>query len=88
MKNKAATEWQQRDHDVMDDTDRDERLAKLKQAQRRHSARGAAVHKLLEMNESDIEDKIAAVKAIQQTDRPRVMSAFSRLMSQSDDKTG
>ena len=70
----------------MNDGDQDQRLAKLKQAQRRQSARGAAVQKLLETGNSGIDDKVAAVKTIQQTDRPRVMSAFSRLLGQDDPK--
>jgi len=35
-----------------------------------------------------IEDKVAVVKTIQKTDRPRMLSAFNRLMNQTDDKTG
>ena len=70
----------------MNDGDQDQRLAKLKQAQRQQSARGAAVKKLLETGGDGIEDKVAAVKTIQKADRPRVMSAFSRLLGQDDQK--
>ena len=66
----------------MDDTDRDQRLARLKQAQRQQSAHGAAVQTLLETSTNGIEDKVAAVKTLQKVDRPRVMSAFSRLLGQ------
>ena len=70
----------------MNDGEQDQRLAKLKQAQRQQSARGAAVQKLLETGGDGIEDKVVAVKTIQKADRPRVMSAFSRLLGQDDQK--
>ena len=78
MNNKAANRGQ----DVMDESDRDRQLAKLKQAQRQKSAREAAVRHMLDTNGNRIEDKVAAVKTLQKTDRPRVISAFSRLLNE------
>ena len=72
----------------MTDENQTERLARMRQAQRQKSARDDAVNHMLEAKGDGIEDKVAAVKTIQKTDRPRVLSAFSRLMNQSDDKTG
>lgn len=71
----------------MDDTEQKARLARLKQAQRQHSARSDALQQMLETHGHGIADKVAAVKTIQQADRPRVLSAFNRLLSQDDDRT-
>lgn len=72
----------------MTDENQTERFARMRQVQRQKSARDDAVNHMLEAKGDGIEDKVAAVKTIQKTDRPRVLSAFSRLMNQSDDKTG
>ena len=72
----------------MTDENQKERLARMQQAQRETSARSAAVRRMLEADGAGIENKVAVVKTIQKTDRPRMLSAFNRLMNQTDDKTG
>ena len=73
---------------MTDDADNRARLDRLKQAQQRDSARDAALRRMLESQGTDIEDKIAAVKTVQKTNRPRVLSAFTSLLNQDDDKAG
>jgi len=70
---------------VTDETEQKARLARLKQAQRRQSAHGAAVKRMLEASADRIEDKVATVKTMQKTDGPRVLSAINSLLRQDDE---
>lgn len=71
----------------MDDANQKERLAKLRSAERRRSARETAIHQLLSEDSAGIEDKVAAVKTVQREDKTRVLSAISGLMGQDSRKT-
>ena len=71
---------------TMDDADQSDRLAKLKDAVRRRSARQSQMHQLLSQDKTDIEDKIATVRTVQREDRTRVISAITSLMGQNGHK--
>lgn len=71
----------------MDDAQQKERLARLRSAERRRSARQSAIHRMLSKDSTGIEDKVAAVKAVQREDKARVLSAISGLMGQDSRKT-
>ena len=71
----------------MDDAEQNERLARLKGAERRRSARQSAIHQMLSKGSDGIEDKVAAVKTVQREDKSRVLSAISGLMGQDSRKT-
>ena len=64
----------------MGDSDQQTRLARLRHAERRRSARQSAMRQLLSGDNAAIEDKIAAVKTVQHEDKTRVVSAISGLM--------
>ena len=71
----------------MNDAEQKERLARLKSAERRRSARQSAIHRMLSRDGAGIEDKVAAVKTVQREDKTRVLSAISGLMKQDSRKT-
>lgn len=71
----------------MDDAEQKDRLARLKSAERRRSARQSAIHQMLSTDSDGIEDKVAAVKTVQREDKTRVVSAISGLMGQDSRKT-
>ena len=65
----------------MDDGEQ-QRLARLKDDERRRSARQTAMRKLLSQNDAALEDKVAAVKTVQKEDKTRVVSAISTMLGQ------
>ncbi len=65
----------------MDDGER-QRLARLKDDERRRSARQTAMRKLLSQDDAALEDKVAAVKTVQKEDKTRVVSAISTMLGQ------
>ena len=65
----------------MDDGEQ-QRLARLKDDERRRSARQTAMRKLLSQDDAALEDKIAAVKTVQKEDKTRVVSAISTMLGQ------
>ena len=65
----------------MDDGEQ-QRLARLKDDQRRRSARQSAMRRLLSQNDAALEDKVAAVKTVQKEDKTRVVSAISAMLRQ------
>ncbi len=65
----------------MDDGEQ-QRLAHLKDDERRRSARQSAMRRLLSQNDAALEDKVAAVKTVQKEDKTRVVSAISAMLRQ------
>ena len=65
----------------MDDGEQ-QRLARLKDDERRRSARQTAMRKLLSQDDAALEDKVAAVKTVQKEDKRRVVSAISTMLGQ------
>ena len=65
----------------MDDGEQ-QRLARMKDDERRRSARQTAMRKLLSQDDAALEDKVAAVKTIQKEDKTRVVSAISTMLGQ------
>ena len=65
----------------MDDGEQ-QRLARLKDDERRRSARQTAMRKLLSQDDAALEDKVAAVKTVQKEDKTRVVSAISTMLGQ------
>ena len=65
----------------MDDGER-QRLERLKDDERRRSARQTAMRKLLSQDDAALEDKVAAVKTVQKEDKTRVVSAISTMLGQ------
>ena len=65
----------------MDDGEQ-QRLARLKDDERRRSARQTAMRKLLSQDDAALEDKVAAVKTVQKEDKTRVFSAISTMLGQ------
>ena len=65
----------------MDDGER-KRLARLKDDERRRSARQSAMHRMLSQDDTALEDKVAAVKTVQKEDKTRVVSAISAMLGQ------
>ena len=65
----------------MDDAEQ-QRLARLKDDERRRSARHSAMRRMLSQDDAALEDKIAAVKTVQREDKTRVVSAVSALLGQ------
>ena len=65
----------------MDDGEQ-QRLARLKDDERRRSARQTAMRKLLSQDDALLEDKVAAVKTVQKEDKTRVVSAISTMLGQ------
>ena len=65
----------------MDDGEQ-QRLARLKDDERRRSARQTAMRKLLSQDDAALQDKVAAVKTVQKEDKTRVVSAISTMLGQ------
>ena len=65
----------------MDDGEQ-QRLARLKDDERRRSARQSAMRRMLSQDDAALEDKVAAVKTVQREDKTRVVSAISVMLGQ------
>ena len=59
-----------------------QRLARLKDDERRRSARQSAMRRMLSQDDAALEDKVAAVKTVQREDKTRVVSAISAMLGQ------
>ena len=59
-----------------------QRLARLKDDERRRSARQLAMRRILSQDDAALEDKVAAVKTVQREDKTRVVSAISTMLGQ------
>jgi len=70
---------------MMDDSEQ-QRLARLKDDERRRSARQSAIRRMLSQEDAALEDKVAAVKTLQREDKTRVVSAINAMLGQ-DRKT-
>ena len=66
---------------MMDDALR-QRLARLKDDERRRSAQQSAMRRMLSQDNATLEDKVAAVKTVQKEDKTRVVSAISGMLEQ------
>ena len=66
---------------LMDDGEQ-QRLARLKDDERRRSARQSAMRRMLSQDDAALEDKVAAVKTVQREDKTRVVSAISAMLGQ------
>ena len=64
------------------DNGEQQRLARLKDDERRRSARQSAMRKMLSQDDAALEDKVAAVKTVQKEDKTRVVSAISAMLRQ------
>ena len=58
----------------------DKKLMLLKAEQRARTARDEQLRKLIDQSSSSIEDKIAAVKTVMQTDQVRFSSSIKKMM--------
>ena len=58
----------------------DKKLMQLKAEQRARSARDEQLRKLIDQSSTSIEDRIAAVKTIMQTDQVRFSSSVKKMM--------
>ena len=65
----------------MDDGEQ-QRLARLKDDERRRSARQSAMRRMLSQGDAALEDKVATVKTVQREDKTRVVSAISAMLGQ------
>ena len=65
----------------MDDGEQ-QRLARLKDDERRRSARQSAMRRMLSQEDAALEDKVAAVKTVQREDKTRVVAAISTMLAQ------
>ena len=65
----------------MDDGEQ-QRLARLKDDERRRSARQSAMRRMLSQDNAALEDKVAAVKTVQREDKTRVVSAINAMLGQ------
>ena len=65
----------------MDDGEQ-QRLARLKDDERRRSARHSALRRMLSQDDAALEDKVAAVKTVQREDKNRVVSVVSAMLGQ------
>ena len=65
----------------MDDGEQ-QRLARLKDDERRRSARHSALRRMLSQDDAALEDKVAAVKTVQREDKKRGVSAISAMLGQ------
>ena len=59
-----------------------QRLARLKDDERRRSARQSAMRRMLSQDDAALEDKVAVVKTVQREDKTRVVSAISAMLGQ------
>jgi ferritin-like metal-binding protein YciE len=58
----------------------DKKLMLLKAEQRARTARDEQLRKLIDQSSSSIEDRIAAVKTVMQTDQVRFSSSIKKMM--------
>ena len=58
----------------------DKKLMQLKAEQRARTARDEQLRKLIDQSSSSIEDRIAAVKTVMQTDQVRFSSSIKKMM--------
>jgi hypothetical protein len=58
----------------------DKKLMQLKAEQRARSARDEQLRKLIDQSSTSIEDRIAAVKTVMQTDQVRFSSSVKKMM--------
>lgn len=65
----------------MDDSEQ-QRLVRLREDERRRSARQSAMHRMLSQQVSALEDKVATVKTVQKEDKTRVVSAITTMLRQ------
>lgn len=65
----------------MDDSEQ-QRLVRLREDERRRSARQSAMHRMLSQQVSALEDKVATVKTVQKEDKTRVVSAITTMLGQ------
>ena len=68
------------------DDGKQQRLARLKDDERRRSARQSAIRRMLSQEDAALEDKVAAVKTLQREDKTRVVSAINAMLGK-DRKT-
>ncbi|MGB2318455.1 MAG: hypothetical protein ACPH74_00020 [Candidatus Puniceispirillum sp.] len=59
---------------------KDKKLMTLKAEQRAKTARDEQLRKLIDQSSSSIEDRIAAVKTVMQTDQVRFSSSIKKMM--------
>ncbi|MGB2295571.1 MAG: hypothetical protein ACPH8B_08040 [Candidatus Puniceispirillum sp.] len=59
---------------------KDKKLMTLKAEQRAKTARDEQLRKLIDQSSSSIEDRIAAVKTVMQTDQMRFSSSIKKMM--------
>ena len=65
----------------MDDGEQ-QRIARLRDDERRRSARHSAMRRMLSRDDAALEDKVAAVKTVQREDKTRVVSAINAMLGQ------
>jgi len=65
----------------MDDSEQ-QRLVRLREGEKRRSARQSAMRRMLSQQGSALEDKVAAVKTVQKEDKTRVVSAITTMLGQ------
>jgi len=58
----------------------EQKLMQLKAEQRARTARDEQLRKLIDQSSSSIEDRIAAVKTVMQTDQVRFSSSIKKMM--------
>ncbi len=64
------------------DDGKQQRLARLKDDEKRRSARQLAMRRMLSQEDAALEDKVAVVKTVQREDKTRVVSAISAMLGQ------
>ena len=64
------------------DDGKQQRFARLKDDERRRSARQLAMRRMLSQDDAALEDKVAAVKTVQREDKTRVLSAICAMLGQ------
>ena len=64
------------------DDGKQQRLARLKDDEKRRSARQSAMLRMLSQEDAALEDKVAVVKTVQREDKTRVVSAISAMLGQ------
>ena len=58
----------------------EQKLMQLKAEQRARTARDEQLRKLIDQSSSSIEDRIAAIKTVMQTDQVRLSSSIKKMM--------
>ena len=65
-------------------SDDEKKLARLKAEQKARTRREKQLHTLIESSQSSLEDRIAAFKAVAQTDQARFASAISQMLKKQE----